>query len=176
MYPVPWTQRPATNVELTCKAQTYFAYPKDKNTENAILILTDVLGHDFINAQLIADQFAANGYLCVMPDLFHGDPAAFNREGFDLMGWLKGHPVERVDPVIEAVIKEMRGKMGVKRIGGVGYCFGGKYVVRNLQGEGNKLDVGYIAHPSFVEADELKAIEGPLSISAAGKSQSSPPI
>jgi hypothetical protein len=31
---------------------TYFAYPEDKSTENAILILTDVIGHKFINAQL----------------------------------------------------------------------------------------------------------------------------
>ena len=30
------------------------------------------------------------------------------------------------------------------------------------------MDVGYVAHPSFVEADELKAIKGPLSIAAAG--------
>ena len=31
---------------------TYFAYPESKQTENAILILTDVIGHKFINAQL----------------------------------------------------------------------------------------------------------------------------
>lgn len=31
---------------------TYFAYPENKSTENAILILTDVIGHEFINAQL----------------------------------------------------------------------------------------------------------------------------
>ncbi|KAI9878801.1 MAG: hypothetical protein M1830_010485 [Pleopsidium flavum] len=152
---------------------TYFAYPKDKSTENAIFLFTDVIGHSFINAQLIADQFAANGYLCVMPDLFHGDPMKLNPpEGFDLMKWLNGPPghlPNRVDPVIDAVIKEMRGNMGVKRLGGVGYCFGGKYVIRHLQ-EG-KVDVGFVAHPSFVEADELKAIKGPLSIAAAETDQ-----
>ncbi len=150
-------------------AETYIAYPKDKSTHNAILLLTDVIGHGFINAQLIADQLAANGYLVVMPDLFHGDPVLLENkpEGFDLMEWLKGHQPERVEPVVDAVIKEMRGKMGVKRLGGVGYCFGAKYVVRNLR-EG-RLDVGFVAHPSFVEADELKAIKGPLSIAAARK-------
>lgn len=73
-----------------------------------------------------------NGYLCVMPDLFHGDPLPLNRPAdFDFMKWLNGPPghlPERVDPVVEAVLKEMRGSMGCKRIGGVGYCFGGKYV------------------------------------------------
>ena len=31
---------------------TYFSYPEDKQTANAILILPDVIGHKFINAQL----------------------------------------------------------------------------------------------------------------------------
>ena len=74
--------------------------------------------------------------------------------------------VPTVDPIMEATIKELRGSYGVKKLGGVGYCFGGKYVCRWLK-EG-KLDAGYTAHPSFVEADEVKGIEGPLSISAAG--------
>jgi dienelactone hydrolase len=52
-----------------------------------------------------------------------------------------------------------------QKIAAVGYCFGAKYVVRHLRP--NKIDVGYVAHPSFVEADELKAIEGPFSIAAA---------
>lgn len=54
-----------------------------------------------------------------------------------------------------------------QKIGAVGYCFGGKYVVRHLRPEAGKIDVGYTAHPSFVDADELKEIKGPLSISAA---------
>lgn len=33
---------------------TYFSYPEDKQTANAILILPDVIGHEFINAQLYA--------------------------------------------------------------------------------------------------------------------------
>lgn len=32
-----------------------------------------------------------------------------------------------------------------------------------------KLDVGYTAHPSFVDKAELEGITGPLSIAAAGK-------
>ncbi|GAB1217133.1 hypothetical protein ATERTT37_006356 [Aspergillus terreus] len=158
-------------------------------------MLTDVIGHRFINAQLIADQFAANGYLVVVPDLFHGDPVQLNRpDGFDIMKWLQGPPghlPNRVDPVVQSVIDEMRTKMGCRKIGAVGYCFGvrtpmdwgkrfiaysilhvmltrppqAKYVVRFLHS--GLLDAGYVAHPSFVEADELRKIEGPLSIAAA---------
>jgi hypothetical protein len=37
---------------------SYTIYPKGQKTEEAILILTDVLGHNFINVQLLADAFA----------------------------------------------------------------------------------------------------------------------
>ncbi|PNS20626.1 Protein AIM2 [Sphaceloma murrayae] len=153
---------------------TYFAYPSSKQTDKAILLLSDVMGHKFPNAQLIADQFAANGYFVMMPDLFHGDPLPLNRPpDFDIMKWLggpPGHKTDRVDPVVEASIKELKEKHGVKKIAAVGYCFGAKYVAR-FMAEGKGIDVGYMAHPSFVDAEELKAITGPLSISAAETDQ-----
>lgn len=85
--------------------------------------ITDVIGHRFINAQLIADQFAANGYFVVMPDLFHGDPIPLNRPGdFDIMKWIQGEYNEKkiahlppvVDPIIDSCLVEMRTKYGCK--------------------------------------------------------------
>lgn len=40
---------------------TYFAYPESKQTTKAILFLTDAFGHNLINNQLVADNFAENG-------------------------------------------------------------------------------------------------------------------
>lgn len=40
-------------------------------------------------------------------------------------------------------------------------------MVRHLRPDQGKIDAGYTAHPSFVQDDELKDIQGPLSISAA---------
>lgn len=89
------------------------------------------------------------------------------------MRWLQGPPghlPNRVDPVVEVTIKHMRDDLGVKKIGAVGYCFGGKYVARFLA-KGKGVDVGYTAHPSFVDAEELKGIAGPISIAAAETDQ-----
>jgi dienelactone hydrolase len=148
-------------------AEAYFAYPPDKSTTNAILLITDVIGHKYINVQLIADQYAANGYFVVMPDLFHGDPVKLNPpEGFQVMEWLKGHPTGVVAPIVDACIKEMRGNLGVKNLGAVGYCFGAKYVARFLNK--GQIDAGFVAHPSFVDDEEIKGMEGPFSIAAAG--------
>jgi dienelactone hydrolase len=122
----------------------------------------------------IADHFAANGYFVVMPDLYEGDAVRLNRpDDFDVMAWGhrggpsgKGHGPGQVDPIIENVIREMRSNLGVKKIGGVGYCFGAKYVARFLA-EGKGIDVGAMAHPSFVDKEEIEAVAGPLTIAAA---------
>lgn len=148
---------------------SYVSYPPDRSTNNAILFLTDAMGHRFINAQLIADQFAANGYFVVMPELFHGDPIPINYGAeFDIWGWYNNHLPPRVDPIVDTILGEMRTTLGCKRIGGVGYCFGGRYVCRYLKA--GKLDAGFIAHPTMVQADEVEGIEGPLSIAAASES------
>jgi dienelactone hydrolase len=106
-----------------------------------------------------------------MPDLFQGDPIPLNRGGdFDMNAWRTKHTTDHVDPVVDAVIKELKDKYGVKRIGTVGYCFGAKYVARFLKT--GVTDAGYVAHPSWVTTEELKAIEGPFSIAAAGRSMS----
>ncbi|KAK4937136.1 hypothetical protein LTR66_015246 [Elasticomyces elasticus] len=155
--------------------EVYVSEPKGNANGNGILIITDVIGHRNTNVQLIADQLAANGYFVYVPDVFYGDPITLNmsKPDFDIMKWLQGeyHPKKTshtppvVDPIVEKSIKEMRGKYNCKKVGIVGYCFGGKYVVRFLKP--GQADVGYTAHPSFVDEEELEAIKGPLSISAA---------
>jgi len=166
---------PTGELKTIAGTSTYVAYPPDKSTENAIVLLTDILGHKFLNNQLIADQFAANGYLTLVPDLFQGDPIPENRpKDFDIDTWRKSHTFEVVDPIVEAAIKELKGPLGAKKIGGVGYCFGAKYVTRFLTTKGG-LDAGYVAHPSWTTAEEVKGIQGPLSIAAAETDRVFPP-
>lgn len=134
-----------------------------------------MIGHKADAAQLTADQFAANGYLTLVPDLFQGDPIPLNRPAdFDLYAWLNGkqtgtaHSPKETDPIVSSVIRHMKEELGVKRIGATGYCFGAKYVIRFMDTDGG-IDVGYLAHPSLVEREELLKIRGPLSIAAAGE-------
>ena len=108
-----------------------------------------------------------------MPDLFAGDSVSLDRPAdFNVMKWAnegrsgKGHGVDQVDPIISKVISHMRSELGVQRLGSVGYCYGAKYVARFLA-QGKGIDAGCMAHPSFVDADEIKAVAAPLSIAAA---------
>jgi dienelactone hydrolase len=79
----------------------------------------------------MADQFAANGYYTLLPDLFDGDPVPMNMEmKVTLMEWLQNgtdgkhpHTTTVVDPIVEKAIKYLREEKGFKKIGAVGYCF-----------------------------------------------------
>lgn len=167
-----------STIKIADGIETYVAEPKGKTVhkDTAILYLPDVIGI-WQNSKLMADQFAANGYYTIIPDLFNGDALSLNRpDDFDFMAWLtKGtggnnpHTYEAVDPMVEKSIKHLQEK-GFKKIGAVGYCFGAKYVVRFMP-KGKGIDVGFLAHPSFVEESELSAINGPLSIAAAETDQ-----
>ncbi|CRL27084.1 unnamed protein product [Penicillium camemberti] len=165
---------PQGSLSMLNDVEVYISHPPTKSTKIGILILTDITGHRVPNAQLIADQFAMNGYFAIIPDLFYGDAVPLNKPGeFDMQKWRNGgyHPEGKnhlpstVDPIVESCLREMRTEFNCKRIGAVGYCFGGKYVVRHLHP--GKIDVGYTAHPSHIEEAELKAIQGPLAIAAA---------
>ncbi|KAL7941897.1 dienelactone hydrolase [Trichoderma barbatum] len=159
-------------IKLEGGINAYLATPSEENAYKGIGILfaPEAMGI-YPNSQLLADSFAAQGYTTLIPDVFNEDAVPLNKFAtIDLMSWLtKGsngnnpHTTEHVDPIIIAGIKALR-ELGVHRIGGVGYCFGAKYVLRHFK---SGIDVAFIAHPSFVEEDELAALSGPLSIAAA---------
>ncbi|ODQ69083.1 hypothetical protein LIPSTDRAFT_114257, partial [Lipomyces starkeyi NRRL Y-11557] len=120
-------------------------------TDKAIVYLTDIFGMPFTNHELIADNFAQQGFLTVVPNLFYDDHR---------------HQAEHTEPIIEKTFEFVKKEFPViTKYFSVGYCYGAKYVVRLLD-EG-KLNAGYIAHPSFVTEEELRTIKGPLSIAAA---------
>ena len=142
------------------------------------LLLTSSLPMGRVSTFQIMAHVDRLRFMTIMPDVFAEDPIPLNRPGdFDIQKWLKGeynekkaaHLPPQVDPVVDACIIELREKYGCKKVGAVGYCFGGKYVVRHLQD--GKFDAGFTAHPSFVEEAELKDMRGPLSIAAAETDQ-----
>ncbi|PKS11314.1 hypothetical protein jhhlp_003076 [Lomentospora prolificans] len=160
-------------IKIAGKWDAYLATPAPGKAHEGkgILYLPDVIGI-WQNSKLMADQFAANGYLTLVLDEFNGDPIDLNRPAsFDFMSWLQNgsdgknpHTKEAVDPIVEAAIKTLKEEYGIKKLGSVGYCFGAKYVVRHYK---DGIEVGFVAHPSFIDEDELAAITGPLSIAAA---------
>lgn len=122
-------------IKVAGKWDAYLASPAPDRarTGKGILFCPDAMGL-WQNTKLLADQFAANGYLTLAIDEFNGDPLELNRPAnFDFTAWLNHgsdgknpHTKEAVDPIIVAAIKTLKEEYGIDRVGAVGYCFGAK--------------------------------------------------
>ncbi|KAH7885747.1 Alpha/Beta hydrolase protein [Phlebopus sp. FC_14] len=136
---------------VTCYVATPTVdYPKDK----VVLYLPDVFGIELNNAQLLADDFAKNGFKVVAIDYLNGDripPDAMNGGNFDLWGWLKNHGAEQTRPALDKVIAALK-EEGVTTFGATGYCFGGRYTF-DLAFD-NIIKVAVVAHPSLLKVPE----------------------
>jgi dienelactone hydrolase len=76
-------------------------------------------------------------------------------EEFEIWKRTTGPPV--TDPILERVVKYIHRTYGNDvKIGGVGYCFGGRYVIR-LMGSG-VIHVGAVNHPSFFTLEEIEKL------------------
>lgn len=116
----------------------------------------------------LQDDLARAGYLVVGADYFRGDPSPSDlaNPNFNRTAWSLRHTVSDVDSIITNTISYLRNTAGVKRIGAVGYCFGGRYVARFLAA-GKGVDAGFFAHPSLLTIDEAKNVSKPISVAGA---------
>ncbi|KAH7084099.1 esterase/lipase [Paraphoma chrysanthemicola] len=155
--------------------EAYVVEPLTSSNGYGIIYLTDVIGHKLVNAHLLADEYADNGYVVLMPDLFDGDgvPINYDHATFSFEKWTSGvfganktpHTPPIIDPIVDACIESLRHKYNCKKVALVGYCFGAKYVVRFLADQ--RVSVGFIAHPADITRQELEGIKKPLALAAA---------
>lgn len=121
-----------TIVQIKGNVNAYLAKPSSGESKKAVLYLPDIFGI-WQNSKLMADAFAAQGYLCLVVDTFNGDPVPLEMpDGFDLMKWLSEgsdgnnpHTIDAVDPIVVSGIEYLKG-IGVTQIAAAGYCLGAK--------------------------------------------------
>ncbi|KAF9054718.1 dienelactone hydrolase endo-1,3,1,4-beta-D-glucanase [Panaeolus papilionaceus] len=123
-------------------------YPSDK----VLLYLPDIFGVELVNAQLLVDDFAANGFKTIAIDYFSGDPAPADGmhpgSTWDIMKWFPKHGSDVTRPIIDKVIKGLK-EQGFTAFGATGYCFGARYVF-DLAFE-NIIQASVVSHPSLLE-------------------------
>lgn len=150
----------------------YHAKPSEES-DKAVLYLHDIAGWKFNNSRLLADKLAAEtGFHVFIPDLFEGEiinggdftfmeKAVRKPQGIidnivskfhfviaapTVIHFVQKFPLKRVQPTLDLTIQEIK-KMGITKIGTVGYCFGGKLVFALAQQK--KVDCLVSAHPSL---------------------------
>lgn len=137
-------------VRIDGKIDAYLAKPSSKIPRQGILYIPDIVGI-WQNSKLMADAFAAQGYVCLVVDIFNGDPAPLNMpDGFDIMKWLtegsdghNPHTPDAIDPIVQSSIAYLK-SIGITQIGAAGYCLGAKVRFRhriNLAAFTNKDDI-----------------------------------
>ncbi|KAL6917601.1 hypothetical protein ACHAPO_000590 [Fusarium lateritium] len=140
---------------------------KKPGSRTGVLFLTDIYGLKLKENKELADNFAKEGYITVMPDLFNGSPAPSEETpGFNVTEFLAKYPPSVADPVVAKAIKYLRQELKVNKVAASGYCYGGRYVFRQLDKKGGA-DVGFTAHPSLLQTEEIQAVVKPISIAGA---------
>lgn len=157
-----WEGKP-TGKETTLAGNK--AYVTGKDTGVAILIVHDIFGWTFNNTRLLADHYAEEvGATVYLPDFFGGEVVSEEtmedpkkREAFDIMGFLGKNGKEIRFPEIKAAAEQLR-KDGFKKIGAIGFCYGG-WAVFQLGAKGaNLVDAISTAHPSILTNEEIDNI------------------
>ncbi|EMD39183.1 hypothetical protein CERSUDRAFT_112857 [Gelatoporia subvermispora B] len=122
-------------------------YPKDK----VLLVFTDILGIHFNNTQLIADDFARNGFKTIVPDILAGEPIpeeALDSGKFDVAAWIGRHQVDVYRPIIDKVIAALK-EQGITTFATTGFCYGARPAF-DLAFE-NITAVTVVNHPSLLQ-------------------------
>ncbi|KAL8684192.1 MAG: hypothetical protein Q9224_006532, partial [Gallowayella concinna] len=97
------------------------------------------------------------------------EDAIFNPEKklkIDIGAWKERHGKEIRGPAIHVFAEKLKKEMGFKKVGAIGYCWGG-WAAFQLGAKGkNLVDAISAAHPSFLTKEEIDAVAVPVQILA----------
>ncbi|CAH2035368.1 unnamed protein product, partial [Thlaspi arvense] len=103
------------------------------NNGTGLLLLSDVFGFQDSSTSDFAYRVACNGYNVLVPDLFRGNPWSNNRQESEYEEWRRGQEPDRIRKNITALTKWMVDEFAAagvsKKLGVMGFCFGGGRVV-----------------------------------------------
>ncbi|CAH8386353.1 unnamed protein product [Eruca vesicaria subsp. sativa] len=111
------------------------------NNGTGLLLLSDVFGFQDSSTRDFAYRIACNGYNVLVPDLFRGDPWSKNRPESQYEEWRGGHEPNRIQQdtttLTEWMVDEFAAAGISKKLGVIGFCFGGGRVVDVLAADKN---------------------------------------
>lgn len=173
---------------------TFVAHPDGGGPSPVVVVYMDALGlRDALRG--FGRRIAAAGYYAVVPDLYYrfgdgivfdvmklGDPAGEEMQQMFAM-------IQRIDDgmvmsdtqaILDHVAGDSLASSGAK--GCVGFCLGGRLVVRALETFPDEFVAGSALHPSFIVAEgpdsphlEIEKIRGELYVGLGGADAFQPP-
>lgn len=111
------------------------------NNGTGLLLLSDVFGFQDSSTSDFAYRVACNGYNVLVPDLFRGDSWSKNQPESEYEEWRRGHDMNRIlkdtTTLTEWMVDEFAAAGISKKLGVIGFCFGGGRVVDVLASDKN---------------------------------------
>lgn len=160
-----WDGEPTGHESTLANLPTYIT---GDNPHAAVLYIHDALGWKFSNARLLADHLAREANVTVyIPDFFGGEELdketvlAGHFHKIDLVAFRSRNDRHIREPEIFACAKALREEKGFKKIGAVGYCYGGWAVLRLAAGP-PLVDAIVCAHPSWVTKEDFENVTVPV--------------
>ncbi|TRX88119.1 hypothetical protein FHL15_010965 [Xylaria flabelliformis] len=151
------------------------SYVTGDNKDAAVLFIHDLFGWKYNNIRLLADHYAREANVTVyVPDFFGGwvvDWELVEQDRFDkidLAGLLRDNSREIRGPEMEACAKALKSEHGFKRLGAIGFCYGGWAVchLAHKRHEPKLVDAISMGHPSWLEKADVENLAVPVQILA----------
>ncbi|XP_042366031.1 carboxymethylenebutenolidase homolog [Plectropomus leopardus] len=95
-------------------------------SDKAIIVIQDIYGWQLPNTRYMADMLAANGYIAVCADFYVGKESWTPSHDWSIFQeWLQDRDPTKINKEVDAVLRFLKEQCGAKRIGVVGFCWGG---------------------------------------------------
>ena len=184
---------PKGKMETIHGLNTYVATPANPSSDSAskaIIYFYDAFGLKLANNKLIPDKLAdATGLTVYVPDVFNGGgiseesisaapSTAADFKAASILTKLKvgaafalaapffarNVPHFKI-PTLKTWIDNLKASHNYTRLGGTGFCYGGKFVIA-LNATGH-IDVSVASHPSMITKGDMAAIKNPILFNCA---------
>lgn len=136
----------------------YVAVPKGAGPFPAVVVIHEWWGlHPWVKGQ--ADRLAAQGYMALAIDLYHGKLAKDADEAHELS---RGLPRDRAMRDLRAAVDYLAKRDDVRkdRIGCIGWCMGGGYAIELALADPRM--VACVVAYGHVPSEGLKTLNGPV--------------
>lgn len=108
----------------------------------------------------IADRYAAEGFLALAPDMYHGDLAT---EPDEARKYAMGLDRDLAAREIDAAIRWLKESKGVAKVGCTGFCMGGGLTLATAIRPGSNVDVVHVYYGGGMpDAEAISRIKVPV--------------
>lgn len=142
--------------------RAYVVYPERKDAAPSVIVIHEIYGMN-AGIQLIADRYAARGYVAIAPDLLSSEYRSTDSVGNRVTQLVSALPDSILVPDLDAVYHYVNGLTSVQKdnTGLIGFCWGGGAVWR-YAATNPKIKAAVPCYGPVSDTSILKRVKAPV--------------